>query len=260
MVHSSGVRARAWETSVVDPALGEELAELFLRPLARDGRRFEGMFVLAEGLKAEDFDGCYEAHARITAPVRLIWGAGLFLHMAQRRPGAPDDPAEHRFAVDVLGRDIRTFAAGLLAPGLDAGQTALVGSLIIEADLATDLGQALHGAAQQVAGIAFSADGQAVADHLLERMALALETLDPAPEQSAAVAMPNLLAEVGHLRTDVLELAPRLGAAERGALLGLVASADRTLRLVERIDAERQFTPRTAAQAGPVGTAGAAGV
>ena len=190
---------------------------------------------------------------------RLIWGAGLFLHMAQRRPGAPDDPAEHRFAVDVLGRDIRTFAAGLLAPGLDAGQTALVGSLIIEADLATDLGQALHGAAQQVAGIAFSADGQAVADHLLERMALALETLDPAPEQSAAVAMPNLLAEVGHLRTDVLELAPRLGAAERGALLGLLASADRTLRLVERIDAERQFTPRTAAQAGPVGTAGAAG-
>lgn len=69
------VRARAWETSVNDPALREELAELFLRPLARDGRRFQGMFVLAEGLKAEDFDGCLEAHGRITAPVRLIWGA-----------------------------------------------------------------------------------------------------------------------------------------------------------------------------------------
>ena len=93
----AGVRARAWETSVVDPALREELAELFLRPLARDGRRFEGMFVLAEGLKAEDFDGCYEAHARITAPVRLIWGADdpwFPLDAARRMMGQLAGPVE----------------------------------------------------------------------------------------------------------------------------------------------------------------------
>jgi pimeloyl-ACP methyl ester carboxylesterase len=68
------VRERAWETSVTDPALRTELAELFARPIARDRRRFAGAFVLADGLRAEDFDACYEAHRRITAPVRLIWG------------------------------------------------------------------------------------------------------------------------------------------------------------------------------------------
>lgn len=70
----SSVRHKAWETSVTDPALRKELAELFVRPIARDRRRFAGVFVLADGLRAEDFDGCYEAHRKITAPVRLIWG------------------------------------------------------------------------------------------------------------------------------------------------------------------------------------------
>ncbi len=68
------LREKAWETSATDPSLRKELAELFVRPLARDRRRFAGVFVLADGLRAEDFDGCYEAHHEITAPVRLIWG------------------------------------------------------------------------------------------------------------------------------------------------------------------------------------------
>lgn len=68
------IREKAWETSAADPALRKELAELFVRPLTRDRRRFAGVFVLADGLKAEDFDGCHDAHAKITAPVRLIWG------------------------------------------------------------------------------------------------------------------------------------------------------------------------------------------
>lgn len=91
------VRARAWETSVTDPALREELAELFLRPLARSGQRFDGMFVLADGLKAEDFDGCYEAHAQITAPVRLIWGTEdpwFRLDAARRMVGQFAGPVE----------------------------------------------------------------------------------------------------------------------------------------------------------------------
>lgn len=67
-------RVKAWETSITDPALRRELAELFLAPIARDRRLFDGMFVLADGLRVEDFDSCYEAHGQITAPVRLIWG------------------------------------------------------------------------------------------------------------------------------------------------------------------------------------------
>ena len=68
------MREKAWETSVTDPALRKELAELFVMPLVRDRRRFDGVFVLADDLRAEDFDGCLEAHRNITAPVRLIWG------------------------------------------------------------------------------------------------------------------------------------------------------------------------------------------
>lgn len=69
-----GVRAKAWATSVSDPALSAEMAALFVEPLARDRRRFDGAMLLADGLRAEDFDGVAEAHARITAPVKLIWG------------------------------------------------------------------------------------------------------------------------------------------------------------------------------------------
>ncbi|MEN8719482.1 MAG: alpha/beta hydrolase [Oceanococcaceae bacterium] len=70
----ASIREKAWLTSATDPALRRELAELFLRPLARNRRRFAGMFVLADNLRAEDFDGCFEAHQKISAPVRLIWG------------------------------------------------------------------------------------------------------------------------------------------------------------------------------------------
>lgn len=70
----ASIREKAWLTSATDPVLRRELADLFLRPLARDGRRFAGMFILADKLRAEDFDGCYEAHQKISAPVRLIWG------------------------------------------------------------------------------------------------------------------------------------------------------------------------------------------
>lgn len=87
------IREKAWETSATDPALRRELAELFVRPLARNRRRFAGMFVLADGLKAEDFDGCYDAHQKITAPVRLIWGT--------------DDPW---FKLDAAKRMVEQFA------------------------------------------------------------------------------------------------------------------------------------------------------
>jgi len=70
----AAVREKSWETSATDLALRRELADLFARPLARDRRRFAGAFVLADGLRPEDFDGCFEAHQQITAPVRLIWG------------------------------------------------------------------------------------------------------------------------------------------------------------------------------------------
>ncbi len=101
----ASMREKAWETSVSDSRLREELAELFVRPLARDRRRFQGMFVLADGLKAEDFDGCYEAHQRITAPVRLIWGT--------------DDPW---FKLDAAKRMVEQFAGPAMLVEVDGGK------------------------------------------------------------------------------------------------------------------------------------------
>lgn len=68
------VRRKIWRTSASDPALVDELNALFLIPMARDKRRFDGAMVLADGLEAADFDPVAEAHTRITAPVKLIWG------------------------------------------------------------------------------------------------------------------------------------------------------------------------------------------
>ncbi|MCR9161646.1 MAG: alpha/beta fold hydrolase [Nannocystaceae bacterium] len=99
------VREKAWETSATDPALRKELAELFVRPLARDRRRFAGVFVLADGLRAEDFDGCFDAHAKITAPVRLIWGT--------------DDPW---FELDAAKRMLAQFGGPATLEEIDGGK------------------------------------------------------------------------------------------------------------------------------------------
>ncbi|EDM77337.1 putative hydrolase [Plesiocystis pacifica SIR-1] len=99
------MREKAWETSATDPALRRELAELFVRPLARDRRRFAGVFVLADGLSAEDFDGCYEAHQKITAPVRLIWGT--------------DDPW---FELDAAKRMVEQFAGPASLVEIEGGK------------------------------------------------------------------------------------------------------------------------------------------
>ena len=99
------IREKAWETSATDLVLRKELAELFVRPLARDGRKFAGVFVLADGLKAEDFDGCYDAHAKITAPVRLIWGT--------------DDPW---FKLDAAKRMVEQFAGPTTLEEIEGGK------------------------------------------------------------------------------------------------------------------------------------------
>ncbi|WP_374449371.1 Na/Pi cotransporter family protein [Stella sp.] len=181
---------------------------------------------------------------------RLTWGAGLFLHMAEGRPGAPDDPAEHRFAIDVLGREIRGFAAGLFRDRMDHREGRLVGSLVAEADLVSDLGEALYRTAERMAGVELSPAGRDLAGRLFHAMAAALETLDPAPARPATVVVPALLDDLADAREAVLRHAPAATASERTALLALLASADRTIRLVERIDAERRLAPDPAIPAG----------
>lgn len=99
------VRQKAWETSATDAALRKELADIFVRPLARDRRRYAGVFVLADGLRAEDFDGCFEAHGKIKAPVKLIWGT--------------DDPW---FPLDAAQRMVEQFAGPTTLVEIEGGK------------------------------------------------------------------------------------------------------------------------------------------
>ena len=171
---------------------------------------------------------------------RLVWGAGLFLHMAQRRLGAPDDLDEHRFAIDVLSREIRNFSAGLFHPGMPDQQARLVTSLIAEADFAASLGEALGQTARRVLDEEFSDAGRDLANAVLQEMEVALDTLDPAPNQTPAAALPGLLGAIAALRERTLSLGGSSPPGERGALLALLGSAERVCQLVARIDVERR--------------------
>ncbi len=172
---------------------------------------------------------------------RLLWGAGLFLHMAQRRPGAPEDLGQHHFAIDVLSRDIRGYAAGLIAPDMADVPAHQVASLIVEADFAATLGEALCQTARRVLAEDFSVPGTDLANAVLERMGIALDTLDAEPLRGPSIVIPELLRDLDLLRDQALGLGV---PGEPGAILALLGSAERAFRMVERIDRERQARAR----------------
>lgn len=59
---------------VEDRSLVPELAQRFLQPMARDRKRLDGALAVIDGVSASDFDAVGDAHPRISAPVRLVWG------------------------------------------------------------------------------------------------------------------------------------------------------------------------------------------
>ncbi|MCC7275448.1 MAG: Na/Pi cotransporter family protein [Alphaproteobacteria bacterium] len=180
---------------------------------------------------------------------RHSWAAALFVHVARRRPGAPDDLAQHHVAVDVLSRDIRRFAATLLDRDLPHAQGALVASLIAEADFTAALAEVLYQTARRVLREELSARGRDLVHAILDRMEVALEALDPEPLQPAAVTVAELRRELPELRERALGLDPSARPGQRGAILALVGSAERAYLLIERIDAERRSPTRGGASA-----------
>ncbi|MCA9548338.1 MAG: alpha/beta hydrolase, partial [Myxococcales bacterium] len=61
---------------VTDTRLIEgELSPRFIAPLTGSKRLMDGAMDLVHTLKAADFDAIGDAHPKITAPVRLVWGA-----------------------------------------------------------------------------------------------------------------------------------------------------------------------------------------
>lgn len=51
-----------------------EFTSMFIRPLVQDRARLKGAADILRAIKVKDFDVLREAHQRIAAPVRLVWG------------------------------------------------------------------------------------------------------------------------------------------------------------------------------------------
>ncbi|MFO0613518.1 MAG: alpha/beta hydrolase [Polyangiaceae bacterium] len=105
-----------------------EFFELFVRPLLDSADAANGQLRAMKSLSLGDLDGLDRVHARITAPVRLIWGArDTFFPLAKARSMLPEfaGPADlvevpdgalfvHEDRADEVAAHARAFLTGLL--------------------------------------------------------------------------------------------------------------------------------------------------
>lgn len=57
------------------PELREELNQMFLRPLLTNRARLQAALTMLQRFRIADFDSLREAHAKIEAPVQMVWGS-----------------------------------------------------------------------------------------------------------------------------------------------------------------------------------------
>ncbi len=171
---------------------------------------------------------------------RHIAASALFIDSARRTPTAPHDLDEHRLAIDILSRDIRSYAAGLFVPGMTPRQRDLVASLIEEEDFASALAETLHQVARRVLRDDFSAETRPIVDAMLDRVGAAMTRVLPNASAEGPPNMQDLVA----LRERCLALGDTVKPFERGAVLALLGSAERVFLLITRIEEERRSVPR----------------
>jgi phosphate:Na+ symporter len=157
----------------------------------------------------------------------------------------------HAANLDILSRDTRSFAAGLLMPGTPYATADLVASLIEEDDFAASLGATLYQIDRRIARESFSAPARELVNAALDlsnaaMTRLSLATPPPTPEDEAADQRALL-----DLRERCLRLGPEVSAGERGGMIALLGSVERAFSLVARIAAERRSVPREVAAAAP---------
>jgi phosphate:Na+ symporter len=118
----------------------------------------------------------------------------------------------------------------------------LIASLIEEEDFSASLGEVLHQIARRVQRVTFSKVGRDLAFAALNQVDDALQSITSEDWESrpmpatAAERLPGIVA----LRERCLQQGTDLPPMERGAILALLGSAERTFLLIERIDAERR--------------------
>ncbi|GAA1395117.1 hypothetical protein [Luteococcus peritonei] len=175
---------------------------------------------------------------------QLIAGA-LFLDIARGRPEAPKEPAEHADATDSLSREIRAYSAHLFHDDLDREQMDLVASLIEEVDFTGALTEQLHQIARRTRREQFSPASQVFLEEALERLDRSMDTI-VVPQANQPSNLPpghDRTATIDELRWKVIDTAS-LPAGEKGALVALLGSIERSEDLIGRIKQERASVDR----------------
>jgi phosphate:Na+ symporter len=177
---------------------------------------------------------------------RYLQAACLFLDIARGKENAPEKIEEHYAAIDVLNRDIRAYTSGMFTPDMPHARADLVASLIEEEDFTASLGENLYQIARRVERQPFGEKGKELVDTILDQVEDALSVIVPLGQDRAPATglAEERTASLLALRDRCLRLGAELPWVERGAILALLGSAERTFFLIERIDAERRSVSR----------------
>ena len=171
---------------------------------------------------------------------RYVLGTRQFLAAARGEDKSPENLELHGVALDTLNQEIRRYTAGLLKPNMPYAQADLLASLIEEEDFTATLGQTLHQIARRIHRQPMGQEAQGMVKDVLVRIEADLEALDKGryladgSDHSAPLAA---------MRKRALE-DPEMSWEDRGAVLALLGSAERTFFLIGRIAAERKSVSR----------------
>ena len=196
-------------------------------------------------LSDEVRDDFHRAVPAVQAEIQrqLVAGA-MFLDIARGRPEAPKEPAEHAGATDSLSREIRAYSAHLFHDDLDRSQLDLVASLIEEVDFTGALTEQLHQIARRTRREEFSPASQVFLEEALERLDRTMDSLVvPAEHQPTMPPGHDRSATIEQLRWKVIDTAS-LPSGEKGALVALLGSIERSEDLIGRIKQERASVDR----------------
>ena len=111
---------------------------------------------------------------------RYVNAAGLFLSIARGEKSAPRDSQAHHVAIDILGREIRRYTAGMFRDDTRPYEADLLASLIEEMDFTASLGETLFQVARRVERQPFSPVGREFVDATLAQLARAMHEIAPA--------------------------------------------------------------------------------
>ncbi|MEL4503646.1 Na/Pi cotransporter family protein [Luteococcus sp. H138] len=181
---------------------------------------------------------------------RSLVAGSIFLDIARGKPDAPKEIGEHAEAADSLSREIRAYSAHLFHEDLNREQMDLVASLIEEVDFTSSLTEQLHQIARRVKREDFSPASQVFLEEALERLDRRMtDIVVPTDGESKLPPGHHKEQSIDELRWRVIDT-KSLPAGEKGALVALLGSIERSEGLIQRIKEERGSVDRGIARMG----------